>query len=297
MRPRAAPGPERGGPQGGVPAATAPDAGVAAGAEPWQLRLFRRTLKKRQKVKLLLDLLGPLTEERCLLVTRGDNNGAMNWQFRAAGGRWRWAELEEENAGAIAELLGEPVARATPERLPFPDAAFDRVVVIDVHEHLTETEPLNREIARVLAPAGAAVLTTPNGNPRLPLAIVKRWLGMGSRAYGHVVQGYTASELEGMAREVGLLPEARGAYSRFFTEGVELAINFAYVKLLSRKRGGPDVAEGTIAPQTREQLRAVGRSYRAWELVYPLLRAVSALDALLPGGGGYAVAVRARKPA
>ena len=33
--------------------------------------------------------------------------------------------------------------------------------------------------------------------------------------YGHVVQGYTARELETQLESVGLTPAARGAYSRF----------------------------------------------------------------------------------
>ncbi|MFQ5889859.1 MAG: class I SAM-dependent methyltransferase [Gemmatimonadota bacterium] len=263
--------------------------------EPWQLRMFRKTLKKQQKVRLLLELLGPLAAERCLLITRGDNNGAMNWQFRAAGGRWTWAEFEDDAAREISSLLSEPVHRATADHLPFPDGAFERVLVIDVHEHLTEFGSFNREIARVVAPGGLAVLTTPNGHRRLPVAILKRSLGMGPEAYGHVVQGYTLTELETMVRDVGLVPEQRGVYSRFFTELVELCINMAYVKVLSRKKKGPRVPAGTIAPRSREQLEAVRKSYRAYSFLYPLVRVISSLDSLIPGRGGYAVAVAARK--
>jgi SAM-dependent methyltransferase len=265
-------------------------------AAPWPLEVFQRSLKKRQKLELLLEMMGPLAEERCLLVTCGDNPGALNYHFRAAGGRWSWAELEADRTAAIAELLGDPVHAASASRLPFPDAAFDRVVVIDVHEHLEDVSPLNREVARVLAPGGLALLTTPNGNPRLPLAVVKRLLGMTPEVYGHRVQGYTAEALEAMARSVDLVPESRGAYSRFFTEAIELAINFAYVKVLRRRGGGAGSREGEITPSTSEDLREVGGAYRLYARVYPLLRAVSWLDRLIPGQGGYAVAVAARKP-
>lgn len=264
---------------------------------PWQLEMYRRSLKKRQKVDLLRAMLGRLTEERCLLITAGDNNGVINHQLREAGGRWTWAEMEAEGISEMEAFLGDPVHHVAAGALPFSSAEFDRVVVVDVHEHLPRTEPLNREIARVLRPGGQAVVTTPNGDPDLPVARLKRWLGMSPATYGHVVQGFRADDLAAMMERVDLEPVDSGAYARFFTELLELAINFAYVKVLSRGGRGPDGAEGTIAPKTRGQLEAVGPAYRVYAAAFPFLRAISWLDRLLPAQGGYAVAVTARKPA
>jgi len=266
-----------------------------AGARPWALELFDHGLKKRQKVELLLRMAGPLTGVEGLLVTAGDNPGALNWHFREAGGSWRWAELEEDRIPGIEALLGEAVEPADPERFPFEDAAFDLVVVIDVHEHLERVEPLNREIARVLRSGGRALLTTPSGDTRLPLARLKRLLGMTPEVYGHRVQGYTHGDLEVMARAAGLEPVARGAYSRFFTESIELAINVAWVKLLGRSPGGEAPKEGEIAPSDAAGLRKAGGAWGLYRRVYPLLRLVSRLDRLIPGEGGYAVAVEVRK--
>ena len=268
---------------------------AAPAAVPWQLQLYQKSLKKQQKIKLLLELLGPLDGQRCLLVTNGDNNGAMNLVLREAGGYWRWAEMEEGGIAAMATLLEEPVAHASPERLPFSNAAFDRILVIDVHEHLASVSRLNQEIARVLDTDGLAVVTTPNGARWLPVAVLKRLCGMQPEQYGHVVQGYTAAQLEHMLRDVDLTPERRGAYSRFFTELAEFAINFGYVKILARRGKGPAVPTGTIAPGSAEQLRAVERTYRLYAMIYPFVRAFASLDALVPGRGGYAVAVAARK--
>ncbi len=270
--------------------------GRRAGATPWQLRMYRKSLKKRQKVELLAEMLGPLTDEWCLLVTGGDNNGAINHELRELGGRWAWAEMEPQGVPAMEAFLGETVHVADARALPFPDALFDRVVVVDVHEHLPDCAPLNAEIARVVAPGGLAVVTTPNGDERLPVSRFKRFIGMRPGDYGHVVQGYTQAQLAAMMRGVGLTVVGRGAYARFFTELAELAINFAYVKVLARRKRHPPVKAGTIAPANAEQLRAVEKTYRAYAAVYPLVRAFSALDALVPGAGGYAVAVAARKP-
>jgi SAM-dependent methyltransferase len=264
--------------------------------QPWQLAMFDVSLKKRQKLALLKELLGPLEAERCLLVTHGDNPGSLNYHLRAAGGFWTWAELEAEGVGVMEELLGERVHVAAPSALPFSDGEFDRVVVVDAHEHMEEVAALNQEIARVLAADGVAIITTPGGNPRLPVAVLKRWLGMDNARYGHVVQGYRVEELAAMLSEAGLEPMGDGAYSRFFTELAELAINFGYVRILGplkrRQRAG-----GVIAPRTAADLADVRRTYRIYRLIYPFVRAFSALDVFVPGRGGYAVAVAACKPA
>ena len=56
--------------------------------QPWQIKMFRRSIKKQQKLKALLELLGETKGKKCLLVTCGDNNGALNWYFREHGGDW-----------------------------------------------------------------------------------------------------------------------------------------------------------------------------------------------------------------
>jgi SAM-dependent methyltransferase len=264
---------------------------------PWQLQMYQKSLKKRQKVALLMRLMGAVDQQRCLLISGHDNNGAMNYQFRAAGGRWSWGQVYPQGIPEMAEFLGDPVAHVDIERFPFPDAAFDVVIVIDVHEHFRVIDGLNREIARVVAPGGLAIITTPNGDTRLPVAALKRRIGMGPEAYGHVVQGYRTGELENMLRGAGMQPVGSGGYARFFTELAELVINFAYVKVLAKKKAHPPAMEGTIAPTSKRELDAVRKEYRMYSLIYPFMYLFSLFDRLIPGRGGYAVAVAARKPA
>jgi SAM-dependent methyltransferase len=263
---------------------------------PWQLQMYRKSLKKRQKVELLMKLMGPPHDARCLLISGHDNNGAMNHEFRAAGGQWSWGQVYPQGIAEMSEFLRDPVAHIDIDRFPFAAGAFDVVIVIDVHEHFRHTEGFNREIARVLAPGGLAIVTTPNGETRLPVAALKRVIGMGPETYGHVVQGYRVRELEQMLRAVGMQPIGSGGYSRFFTELAELVINFAYVKILAKKKEHPPVMEGTIAPTSRKELEAVRKEYRMYSLIYPFMYLFSLLDKLVPGRGGYAVAVAARKP-
>jgi SAM-dependent methyltransferase len=262
---------------------------------PWQMQMYRKSLKKQQKVVLLSKLMGPSKGKRCLLISGHDNNGAMNYEFRAAGGTWTWGQVYDDGIAEMSEFLGDPVAHIDINKFPWPDNSFDVLIMIDVHEHFADLSALNHEIARVVAPNGMAIITTPSGDTRLPVAFLKRHVGMGPEIYGHVVQGYTASQLRQMLSTVGLKPVDWGGYSRFFTEFAELAINLAYVKILLKKKEHPQVMQGTIAPTNKKEMKAVQKEMRMYSFIYPFMYGFSLLDKLIPGRGGYAVAVSARK--
>lgn len=77
------------------------------------------------------------------------------WQVHTADVR------EERVAEAIA--LGFPATRLDlNEGLPFPDGAFDLVVMLEVLEHVVRAERALGEIWRVLSPGGRLLLSTPN---------------------------------------------------------------------------------------------------------------------------------------
>jgi SAM-dependent methyltransferase len=279
-------------------ASTTPASGVRSAAqEPWQLRLFRKSLKKQQKLAALLALIGPLTPtQQCLLVTCGDNNGALNWHFKQHGGRWTWADAEPESSGQIADLTGDEVLAVDKDNphIPAVDDTFDLVVTIDVHEHLASTALLNRELVRVVRPGGRVVVTTPGGDPRKLANRIKGWVGMDKRDYGHVVDGYDVPALQGQLRLAALKPVATSSYSRFFTEMLELGINLAYVKILSR-RSKAKVEQGQIAPQNQDQVKSVEKTIKLYGLIYPAIWLLSQLDRLLPFMEGHAVIVASVK--
>jgi SAM-dependent methyltransferase len=61
-----------------------------------------------------------------------------------------------------ARRRGTAVAAAVSEKLPFADAAFDLILLHEVLEHVADDAASAREIARVLAPGGRAVIFVPN---------------------------------------------------------------------------------------------------------------------------------------
>ena len=134
---------------------------------PWQIKMFRRSIKKQQKLKALLELIGDTIGKKCLLVTCGDNNGALNWYFREHGGDWTWADVSGENNDQIARLLNESVLALQDDKFELPDGQFDCAVAIDVLEHLEQDQPFLSELKRVLRQGGKAVVTVPNGDDGL----------------------------------------------------------------------------------------------------------------------------------
>lgn len=260
---------------------------------PWQIKMFQRSIKKQQKLRALLRLLGETTGKKCLLITCGDNNGALNWYFRQHGGEWTWVDVSGENNDQISRLLNEPVYAFKADDFPIPGDCFDCVVSIDVLEHLRQDQPFLKELKRILKPGGKAVVTVPNGDEKLLANKIKWRLGMTPEVYGHTRAGYTVSELSEALRKSGLEPNASGGYSRFVTEMIELAINFGYVRVLAKKRGNPQ--PGHIAPVSAGELKAHGLAYQVYSLIFPIVRAMSLLDRLLPAQTNNAVIVCARK--
>lgn len=259
--------------------------------KPWQIEQFQRSLKKQLKLEALLELEGDVSGQDCLLISCGDNNGALNWYFRDHGGNWTWADVEGNNLDEMSTFLGEEVYHISANRFPFADNQFNCVVAIDVLEHLDDDQPFLQEVSRILRQDGRAIVTVPNGDPKLLANKIKWRVGMTPEVYGHTKAGYTIAELQDSIQDAGLKPVDHGGYSRFFTEMVELLINYAYVFILSRK----NAEEGHIAPTTSGELKTHGAAYQLYGLLFPIMRLISGMDSLLPDENNNAVIVTAIK--
>ena len=155
--------------------------------------------------------------------------------------------LAVEHAASITGLDVEPRAlevarRAVPGaafvegsvfELPFGDGSFDAVTMFEVLEHIpvgTESEAF-AEIARVLAPGGALVLTTPSWNLR------SRMLDPAYLVAGH--RHYRAADVIDMLRASGLATERTAVRGGWVYVATYLTFYF-YKHVLRRAMPHPD---------------------------------------------------------
>jgi hypothetical protein len=168
------------------------------------------------------------------------------------------------------------------------------VVSIDVHEHLNDPDPFTAELVRVTKPGGRVIVTVPNGDEAKLATRIKNFVGMTKEKYGHVREGFDIPGLKKLMVKNDLLPSSESSFSKFFTEMLELAINFLYMNILSKK-GKTSVQNGTIAPATKKQLESVKKSYFLYSFIYPFFWLISKLDLFLFYTKGYVVIVEGRK--
>jgi SAM-dependent methyltransferase len=109
----------------------------------------------------LIRHLGPVDDSRFRLLEIGCGAGAnlreLSPQFEVAVGM----DLEMRALGFCRDLI--PVQGNALAPLPFMDAAFDAVLMIDILEHLADPGALVEEAARVLRHDGAVVVMVPAG--------------------------------------------------------------------------------------------------------------------------------------
>jgi SAM-dependent methyltransferase len=246
-------------------------------ADPeWALALFRRSVLKQRKLAEITAMLGPTAGLRCLDL--GSDNGIVSLILRRGGGDWASADMTEESVASIRELVGTDVHRVEDGRLPFADAAFDRVVVVDMLEHVADERAFAAELARVVKPGGRLVVNTPH-LADTALRRLRHRLGLTDERHGHVRPGYTLSALRAIVEPHFAVEEHR-TYSRFFTETVDTAIQLALAR--TGKKGS---AKGMVV--TGADLRRHRTLFRAYSVAYPAVWAVSRLDVLLPWTSGY----------
>ena len=248
-----------------------------ADAESWALALFRRSVVKQRKLAAIANALGPTEGLRCLDL--GSDNGVVSLLLRRRGGRWASADLTPEAVASIRELVKDDVHEVEPgPRLPFGDAEFDRVVVVDMLEHVADEAAFAAELARVTRPRGRLVVNTPHLK-QTALRRLRERIGLTDEKHGHLRPGYTAASLSAALSKHFRLDACR-TYSRFFTEAVDTVINWGMSRL-----GKKSSAKGMVV--TVSDLQRHRKAFRWYSLAYPAVWAISRLDGLLPWASGY----------
>ena len=259
-------------------------ASAAPAPEPWALALFRRSVLKQRKYAEIAAALGPTDGLRCLDL--GSDNGVVSLLLRRTGGRWASADLTEEAVASIRGLVTTDVHRTDGVRLPFGEAEFDRVVVVDMLEHVADDAVFAAELARITRPGGRLVVNTPHLK-RSALRRVRHALGQTDEKHGHRRPGYTAEGL-GALLAPGFALESHHTYSRFFSELVDTVINAGLGALGKRSSAKGMVVTGDDVGRHRKLFRAYGA-------IYPGVWLVSRLDALVPASGYMLVATARRR--
>ena len=176
--------------------------------------------------------------------------------------------------------------------LPLPDEEFHLVLCSEVLEHLHEDDQAVKEIARVLAPDGKAIITVP-------------YTGLGFTSFlelcglrtvhdfpgpeQHVRRGYDEASLRALLARHQLYVEHYTYYLRFFTRvAVDLVsvCHLLYQRLVHKRRAWT-WSEAASAEG--------GFAFRLYTWIFPLLMAFSRLDKLLIKRRGFGLIAVVRK--
>ena len=144
-----------------------------------------------------------------------------------------------------------------------------------------------RELGRVTRPGGLLVVNTPHLK-RTALRWLRHALGQTDEKHGHLRPGYTPAGLRALFAPAFALERHR-TYSRFFSEAVDTGLNWGMERL-----GKASSAKGMVV--TADDLARHRKTFRAYSAVYPLVWAVTRLDALVPASGYMLIATLTRRP-
>jgi SAM-dependent methyltransferase len=181
----------------------------------WWLGYLR---KQRQRYLSTLSFLGE-ADRGCRLLEVGSVPGHFTVVLKGLGFDVRGVDVDPARVRPIWERHGLSVEKVDIERepLPFPEGSFDLALFTEVLEHL-RVNPLHalRQVARVLAPGGRLLLSTPNITlaHRLQFLLGRSYQGDPVEAFrklewlGHMghVRLYSVAEVKAFLRCVGLEP-------------------------------------------------------------------------------------------
>ena len=253
-------------------------------ARDWALELYGRSVLKQRKLSELVRALGPTEGLRCLDL--GSDNGVVSLLLRERGGSWASGDLTPEAVASIRSLVETDVHLVDAAGLPFADASFDRVAVVDMLEHAPDEAAFARELARITRPGGRLVVNTPHLKRTL-LRRARHVLGQTDEKHGHLRPGYTEARLRELLEPAFELESCR-TYSRFFSEAVDTALNWGVERL-----GKSSSAKGMVV--TSDDLARHRKAFRNYSRVYPFVWAVTRLDALVPASGYMLIATARRR--
>ena len=134
----------------------------------------------------------------------------------------------------LAERTNVTIHQGDVYALPFEDRSFDAVVMADVIEHLYEPELAVSEMARVIAPDGVVLVTTPH------------WRADRIWDKRHVKE-YTADELRAVLERSFTAIDLSFYWSRFWSDLYRTRLGWRLLRLAGRLGFNPFLAESKEA--------------------------------------------------
>jgi SAM-dependent methyltransferase len=230
-------------------------------------------------------LLGPTEGLRCLDL--GADNGVISLWLRRRGGEWASADIDPEAVTSIERLVGGPVYRLDGGPMPLGTDTLDRVVIVDLLEHLHDDRAFVEELFRILRPGGELIVNVPHWKDGL-LRRLRLALGQTDARHGHVRPGYTRPSLRTvLAGRFEVTAEA--TYGKAFSELLDIATR-AVTERLKPARAG--TAKGIFLVD--EDFRRHAGLFAVYGLLDPLPRSIATLDRLLVGYEGHMLIAKAR---
>jgi len=261
--------------------------------EHWQLQLVNKSLKKKEKLKLLKKHLEVKTDS--VILDLGCAQGILSYFLRKKGGSWISADQDFVNLKTSQALLKKNLIQTGAGVLPFKNASFDLVVSLDYLEHLEDDQLCLEEIHRVLKKGGHLIIATPRTGRIYLLHRLRPLLGMKLEFYGHKREGYSFKDLKAKLEKAQMQFIKHKTFSRFFAEFIELMLNSLYVRFFSSE-GSYGLRDGHIRPSTAKEFLSRKKAFKFYAFIYPFVWLFTRLDKLFFFQRGYGLIIWAKKP-
>lgn len=251
----------------------------------WSLLLFSKSVLKQRKFREITEFVGETSNLHCLDL--GADNGVISYLLRERGGSWKSADLDEQAVCSIRQLVKEDVFQINGISTTFNDNEFDRVVIVDLLEHIETEREFIEELFRIIKPGGELIINVPQIKNSL-LRKLRLAIGQTDEKHGHLRPGYTVEQLAVLLKDKFQIINHK-SYSKFFSEFIDTLINFG---LSFVKKGETSSQKGILV--TEKDLRKYQKMFRVYSVIYPVLWVLSKLDTLLFWRSGYMLIVKAK---
>jgi len=263
----------------------------------WQVELSLRSIKKREKYRML-DILIPDCQNKSCIEIGAETGVVTDYLRKNKNGRWIAGTLTQKWYDICLQFIKKDVAKINPELIDFKDSTFD-IVLASRPEHIKDDDKFFQEVYRILKPEGEFFILTPHNHPSLFLNKLKERIGLTLERYDHYRPGYNAEALKNKLEQIGFKVVKRGSYCRLFSELIELTINASYAYLSGRKAKTQNKKEEatnfSYRPDSQEDIGKNRLLFTAYSLIFPVLLAISKLDYLLFSTQGYVLYMQTKK--